>query len=432
MTAEANRSGDIRCEVCVIGTGLAGSSTALFAANRGLKTVQIGSSGEIIFATGLFDLMGVHPLAEQRTWKDPWAAIRALSADLPLHPYARLTREQIQAALSELLLFLETGGLPYARRPDQNVLMPTPVGTVKITHAVPATMWPAVESLERRSACLLVDIEGLKGYSARQMAAVLRPIWPRLETARVVLPTAVAGGEVYPERLARSLERESNRERIADELKPLLDGHAVVGLPAVLGVAGADDVRKELEERLGCVLFEMPTIPPSIAGLRLKETFERGLRRRGVTLFAGHKVEHVDISGGTIRLAFHQSEVQSACQVQADAVVLASGRFLGGGLKADRQGICETILNLPVTQPAGRDRWHRRDFLDPEGHPINRSGLEVDGKFRPLNKAGEPAHPNLHAVGSILAHQDWMRMKCGAGLAIATAYGAVDALSRTL
>jgi glycerol-3-phosphate dehydrogenase subunit B len=26
----------------------------------------------------------------------------------------------------------------------------------------------------------------------------------------------------------------------------------------------------------------------------------------------------------------------------------------------------------------------------------------------------------------VLAHQDWMRMKCGAGLAIATAYGAVQ------
>jgi glycerol-3-phosphate dehydrogenase subunit B len=34
----------------------------------------------------------------------------------------------------------------------------------------------------------------------------------------------------------------------------------------------------------------------------------------------------------------------------------------------------------------------------------------------------------LFAIGSILAHQDWIRMKCGSGLAIATAYGAVKAL----
>jgi glycerol-3-phosphate dehydrogenase subunit B len=29
-----------------------------------------------------------------------------------------------------------------------------------------------------------------------------------------------------------------------------------------------------------------------------------------------------------------------------------------------------------------------------------------------------------------LAHQDWIRMKCGSGLAIATAFGAVKAFMR--
>ncbi|MEJ2730435.1 MAG: hypothetical protein P8185_18365 [Deltaproteobacteria bacterium] len=41
---------------------------------------------------------------------------------------------------------------------------------------------------------------------------------------------------------------------------------------------------------------------------------------------------------------------------------------------------------------------------------------------------GRPAFETLFAVGSILAHQDWMRMKCGAGLAIASAYAAVNSL----
>ena len=41
--------------------------------------------------------------------------------------------------------------------------------------------------------------------------------------------------------------------------------------------------------------------------------------------------------------------------------------------------------------------------------------------------ACNPAFENLFAAGSILAHPDWMRQKCGAGLAIATAYGAVKA-----
>jgi glycerol-3-phosphate dehydrogenase subunit B len=61
------------------------------------------------------------------------------------------------------------------------------------------------------------------------------------------------------------------------------------------------------------------------------------------------------------------------------------------------------------------------------GHPINRAGIQVDENFRPLNRRGKPAYPNLFAAGAILAHQDWMREKSGAGIAISSAYAAVDA-----
>ena len=85
-------------------------------------------------------------------------------------------------------------------------------------------------------------------------------------------------------------------------------------------------------------------------------------------------------------------------------------------------------LIFPYTSP--QTEWHRQDFLDPKGHPINRAGVEIDDAFQPVDNAGRPVYQNLFAAGSILAHQDWMRMKCGSGLAIATAYGAVNAFLR--
>ena len=59
------------------------------------------------------------------------------------------------------------------------------------------------------------------------------------------------------------------------------------------------------------------------------------------------------------------------------------------------------------------DRW--KSFL----------GSRVERKSG--NGKGCPAYKALFAAGSILAHNDWKRLKCGAGLAIATAYGAVNA-----
>jgi glycerol-3-phosphate dehydrogenase subunit B len=100
---------------------------------------------------------------------------------------------------------------------------------------------------------------------------------------------------------------------------------------------------------------------------------------------------------------------------------------MGKGLHADRGSIRETIFNLPVSQPPNRAFWHHKDLLDRNGHPINRAGLDIDDRFRPLDGQGQPFSDNLFAAGSILAHQDWMRQKCGSGLAIATAYSAVEA-----
>ena len=107
-------------DVCIIGTGISGMSAALFAANRGLSTALIGNSGEIIFASGLLDLLGVHPIGERKTWRDPWAGIAVLKRSTPLHPYARLKKKDILAAFEELLDFLEKSGAPYRRSVNGN------------------------------------------------------------------------------------------------------------------------------------------------------------------------------------------------------------------------------------------------------------------------------------------------------------------------
>ena len=72
----------IECDVCVIGSGLAGMATALFAAARGLSVAQVGHTGEIIFASGLLDLLSVYPVREKRMWRDPWAAIDKMIGDM--------------------------------------------------------------------------------------------------------------------------------------------------------------------------------------------------------------------------------------------------------------------------------------------------------------------------------------------------------------
>lgn len=414
----------LNTDLCVIGAGLAGLAATLFAANRGLSCVAVGQSGEINFATGFLDLMGVYPAHERRVWTNPWAAIDALVRDNAQHPYARISGEDIRTAFEETLTFLKQAGLPYYRRIDQNSSVLTSLGNLKPTYCVPHTMWNGVAAMEEKPACLLVDFRGLKGFSARQIAAALQNDWPDLRTARVSFPDTDHLNEVFTEHMAGALILPQNREKFVRTLRPHLKNAQLVGLPAILGLYRTEEVVSDLQKMLGLQLFEIPTIPPSISGLRLKEAFERGLRTKGVNYISQRRVLAVRHQGKALfEIGIGRTITERS--VRSKGIILASGRFIGGGLHADRKGIKETIFDLPVCQPGSRTDWHRREFLDPQGHLVNRAGLEIDDSFRPLNRSRQPAFSTLFAAGSILAHNDWKRLKCGAGVALASAFGAV-------
>lgn len=416
-------------DICIIGSGLAGLAAAMFAANQGLSCVQVGHTGEINFSSGLLDLIGVHPVAAKNVITDPWDGIDALAHDIPNHPYARLSKEDIRAAFGELLSFLKEVGLPYHRRMNHNSTVLTSLGTPKVTYCVPHTMWNGVAAMEKKPPCLIVDIRGLKGFSARQITAGLHAEWPDLLTGRISFPGMDHLNEVYMEHMANALILKENREKLAQAVQPLLKNAQIVGLPAVLGLYRTQEVVADLEKLIGVPVFEIPTIPPSVPGLRLKESFERGLRAKGVQYFSQNHVQSVR-AGDDRHFEIDIGRKTAEDTVQSQGIILASGRFIGGGLYADRQHIKETVFNLPVYQPNNRAGWHRRDMLDSRGHPVNRAGLEIDDSFRPLNSSRQPAFRALFAAGSILAHNDWKRMKCGAGLAIASAYGAVQSFMR--
>lgn len=419
-----------RYDVAVIGAGMAGMAAALFAAQQGLSCIQVGSGGGLLFASGLLDLLAIHPVVERRLWQSPYAALAALAREQPEHPLARIDPVAIRAAFESFVAALTGAGLAYAPLEERNSQLLTSIGTVKTSFGVPLTMVAGVHALARRPACLLVDFRGLREFSARQIAETLAQRWPELRHQRIDFPGFEAVPEVYAVHLARALESRETRERTIALIKPLLGDARVVGLPAVLGLARSREVHAAFEAGLGLPVFEIPTLPTSVPGLRLLGALEAVASAHGVTRRPQTRVRALTLDGSKALLDLEGGP--GGERVSASAVVLATGRFSGRGLTTDRQGVRESILGLPVQQPASREAWHQRDFLDPAGHAINRAGLRVDAAWRPLDRSGQPAWPRLFAVGSILAQQDWMRSKCGSGLAIATAWAAVAQLTQQL
>ncbi len=412
----------MECDILVIGCGMAGMASALFAGEKGLKVVQTGRTGAIHLASGFLDIMGVYPVNPPVIRENPQDAIEKLICENPLHPYAKMEKEDIFKAVDAFVSILKKAGLSYKGYENKNIKAITPVGTTKLTFRAPMSMFKGIRAMEDKKPILFVDFHGLKGFSAKQLVENLSKSHPSLKATRISFPGAK--GEIFPEHIAISLEKPEIREKFMKFLASVLKGEKIVGFPAIMGIWETEKIIRYLENCLGMEIFEIPTMPPSIAGIRIRKACQRRLGELGVTTLYNKKVLKAGRnSDGSFIFHIGHTEVENV--IKAKGAILATGRFLGKGLHADRKKIREPLFGLGVFQPEQRYLWHNKDFFDLSGHGINKAGIETDQYFRPIGKDKKPAYKNLYAAGSILAHQDWMREKSGSGIAIATAYGAV-------
>jgi len=405
------------CDVLVIGSGMSGMAATFFAIERGLNTIQIGQSSPLQFYSGFFDVMAVHPIKDKKTWDNPWDGITQLCKDIPEHPYALLTKDQILQAFGLWFELLKQLKMPYSYMTNQNIPAITPIGTSKLTHAVPQAMWTGISAMLNHQKALVVDIDGLKGFSGQQIKENLHDQWPELETIRITFPKA--SGETYANHMASAIESPDIHKQLINAIIPHAHRVQCIGFPAILGSYHHQDLCKNIESLLGKPVFEIPTLPPCMPGIRLRNALTHELAQKGGTLYQTtiHNVEPDGKYGFIAHTANHK--------IYAKNIVLAAGRFMGKGLNATRTSIKENLFNLPVVQPESRRQWHHKQFFHQQGHDIHQAGICVDQSFRPINEKGKIVYDHLFAAGSILAKNDWMRHKCGAGVAVASAFGAV-------
>ncbi len=413
--------------LAVIGAGVAGCAATIFALNRGINSIQIGNTGALAYTSGYLDLLGVNA-AEYIS--DPWQALNQLRSEQPDHPYCRVDNAEISAAFDEFIDALRQMGLNYTAAQNSNLMALLPAGSCKPTFSIPETMQQSLNAINDRARVLIIDFAGLQGFSGPEIVANLSTQWPGLRSQHVSFPDMESGAQVYAEVMARALEVPETRVALAERIKPLLGDAEYLALPAILGIHHPDLVHQDMQRLIGLPVFEIPCIPPAVPGIRLRELTEQQLSAKGATVISQKKVESVVFKEQCIQLAYEDHF--GPVVIEAENVLLASGRFLSGGLEADQFQVYEPLMQLPVQQPDSREDWFREDYFDLRGHAVNRAGLLVNDRMQVVDAQQQLVDRRLFAAGIVLANQDWVRQRCGAGVAIATAYKAVNSIHQAV
>jgi glycerol-3-phosphate dehydrogenase subunit B len=417
-------------DLLVIGAGVAGLTAAWQLSKSGQKTRVIAKGwGTTHWHTGCVDVLGYYPLDSETPVASPREGLERLTADNPQHPYALAGIEQLEAVLTAFQELCAGAGYPLHGSLDKNWLLPTAVGALRPTCLAPETM--IASDTASKEPMLLVGFRRLPDFFANVVAENLTaqgiPATDLTLTPKPLEKERVMNSVL----LARHFEKPEFRAEIAKEVRKHLGEARRVGFPAVLGHSPqqAMTVKQDLEKQIGCPVFEIPTAPPSVPGIRLHTIFMAAIRQAGGRVYDGQEALRADSEGGRITAVYTESAARERPH-RAQNYLLATGGILGGGITTDHLGHTrEVVFNLPLHAPDGRENWFKRRFLDAEGHPIYQSGVPVNNRFQPVNGGAEPIYANLFAAGGTLAHCEPIRERSLEGVALVTAFKAAKVIS---
>ena len=167
-------------DVIVIGAGLAGLMAAESAADAGAKVLLLAKGlGSLPLTTGCIDVLGYFPATSKTPLAAPSSEIKRLPAQ---HPYGKVGTEGLRAALTHFQKILASENYPYKGSGENNILIPTSLGSLHPTGLVPETFREG--DLSTPGSVLLLGFEGLKDFFPHFAAENLNLLHEKGEAAR--------------------------------------------------------------------------------------------------------------------------------------------------------------------------------------------------------------------------------------------------------
>lgn len=413
----------MRPDTVVIGAGLSGLVAAIRLAEAGASVLVLArGAGAVQLAPATIDVLGYAP----HRVEDPLAAVEALSERSPEHPYALVGQTVVRESLEWLRASVARGPLApyaYAGSPDENLLLATALGVPRPSALVPETM--VAGDLRAGGPIAVVGLRMKDFHPALIADNLTRATLPGpLEARALEVDPPVGPGAGGAMSIARALDRPAGRKALASQLAGRLREGERVALPAVLGMGDPHGAWEDLERRVGHPVFEVPTLPPSIPGIRLLDTLRALLRRAGGRLIMGPEIARVERAGARAG-ALHVRVSGGERTYRPRWLVLATGGVASGGIHLGSDRVLrETVLDLPVAgQPAHGPRFAPDYFAS---QPLAHVGIAADHQLRPVGKDGEPLYENVLVVGATLAGAEPWKEKSGNGIALATGQRAAD------
>lgn len=413
----------MKFDTIIIGGGLAGMACGIRIAEAG-RSCAIVSQGQsaIHFSSGSFDLLGGLPDGTEVS--DPISGIAELERIAPQHPYAVIGSERCCGYAQRVPELLRTAGIPVSGDCRKNHYRVTPMGKSKTT-------WLTIEGylteqepgkLPFEKVCI-VNVEGFLDFYPEFIAEEFRKYgvvccfetinFPDLEHIRK------NPSEMRSANIARVFDHEKNLEALADKIRKVVPECDAVIVPAIIGI-NRNDSLEVLKSKVKVPLYLLPTLPPSIPGIRAQQALQYRFRSLGGEYFLGDTVLSGELEGNRVKRIYTVNH--GNMPFEADNFVLATGSFFSEGLVATPDRVEEPVFGADTVYASSRAEWYTLRFFDK--HNYQSFGVKTDSALRVV-KEGKSID-NLYCAGAGLAGFHPVQEGCGAGVSLLSALYVAD------
>jgi len=414
----------------IIGAGLSGLTCGIKCASEGLRTVIIsGGMNTLHFSSGSIDIFGYD--SKKRAIYSPFEHIKKMKKKDPDHPYSKMSQNIIKESLFFFKEQMSLDQLHLYNNENLNHFHITALGTIKPSFFSQESVYNEKfkKAIETNASIKILNFEGYRDYYAEftaeqlKRSSLMKDI--DISTGNIRLPyytdTEKNIHEFRSIDIARIFEKEKYLPRIAEEIKNAAGEADIVSLPAFIGIHNYNQIHKKLEEMTGLLIYEVPSLPPSILGMRLDRALKNRFAALGGEYSAGDKITGGIFSRGTLEHVL--TENYGTMKHSAKYFVLSTGSYISGGLKSSFNKMEEPVFNLIFDGTDNRSQWYSDNFFDKKSHPFLEYGVKTNKSFNPSDSNGKTVK-NLFCAGAILSGYNPVSEGSGGGVAISTGYNA--------
>ena len=411
----------MKFDTIIIGGGLTGLTCGIKLAEAGKKCAIVSAGQSAMhFFSGSFDLLNYHRNSEVAYPLD-------VMSDLSdRHPYKRIGVNNIKRMLPAVRPMLERAGLTFYGENDMNHYVITPMGVIKPTWLTmdDFSVFDPQIGLPWKKVTIL-NLSGFLDFHTRFVAAGLLNYDIKAQVKHFSMPCfddiRRNPSEMRSTNIAKVFDKEEILGEFIDRVNLLSEDAECVLLPAVFGLFNSSVVDK-IKQGVNKPLCLVPSIPPSVPGIRAQIALRKYFQKLGGVYFLGDSVIDGDFEDGALKAVktFNHGDML----LKANSFVLATGSFYSKGLVATPEKIYDPVFDLDIDGDTDRTKWVDERIFNSQ--PFMYYGVSTDRAFHALS-AGKPVQ-NLFVAGAGLGGANALKEGSGAGVSILSALHVADSI----